>query len=226
MTGESRTSTVPSNPLRSDPKMKLPQHVTLLGVDHRTAMTKVVDLSERYPLEWGVDLNEVKSDWVTVGNLCSLVNMNPQVKLMAEVTGSWARDMIMHTRKPVSSALDLLHGCFDRVFINYKNLAMSPLTHRLEAMVQEQMRAKRAVLAAHDARKARIDSHVDWILFRETPIPSTPQLVGYFVTPKNYDIMINNAQELTQPYWLAYNEEDGLDLQRAEQVLSSIYGES
>lgn len=104
--------------------MRLPSWITFTGLDERTDLDRVLNISERYPVEWGVLFSPkrqgVQPRYPRMSVVENIFRCCPDIKISAHVCGGYSRQLISGTDIPVPL------GSFDRFQVNY---VPNPLHH-------------------------------------------------------------------------------------------------
>lgn len=98
---------------------RLPAFITFTGVDDHTPIPGLVELSDQYPVEWGVLFSQKQQGtgrYPSLPYIDELVDA-PALRLSAHLCGAWAREVLDHGRS-VHDALLADH--FRRAQINVK----------------------------------------------------------------------------------------------------------
>lgn len=74
--------------------MPKPKFVTFTGVDEKTSVGDLLDISSRYPVEWGVLFSSTNrgNRYITAGALASLIIMSHKLNLSAHLCGRLSSD--------------------------------------------------------------------------------------------------------------------------------------
>ncbi len=237
------------------PQPKLPEFVTFTGLDERTDVDRVVELSKRYPVEWGVLFSPKRAGLHP--RYPSILQMERFVgrglRLAGHLCGAAARAALTYGHGVDMDATQdwVIHGLigFNRVQINYvpnpevwpelRTDTGLPLGH------WEAMRFARdtmhPVIVQHRTLTFPPASDLDLLFDKsggrgESPKnwprhPGGKRLVGYAGGLGPY----RTAEALPDmdtagPYWLdmeggVRTADDWLCLDAAEQVLQQVYGE-
>jgi hypothetical protein len=216
--------------------MQTPAFIAFTGVDTIDALTGMQALSTRYPIEWGILIDDAQShkplfpDAATRGQMLRA----GALRWAAHVCGDEARTIV---NTPLASRLDL--SGFQRVQLNHSFTGSTP-QHIENAHRFGQLRGVRTLLQCADPFPE--DVRVDWLYdvsFGEgvkpktwPRLPQSPAFCGYSggIGPATVTDILGhiNAPEGAQ-YWIDMESgirTDGwLDLTKCEAVCRAVFGE-
>src|SRR5689334_7654435 len=101
-----------------------PEFVTFTGIDARTDIARVEDLSSRYPVEWGILFSRNNTgkanrypSWDTVAKFLSSPHLGATLKFSAHICGRYAHRIMEHTEFDQDLG-SFIKGGFARTQIN------------------------------------------------------------------------------------------------------------
>jgi hypothetical protein len=206
-----------------------PRMVTFTGVDDKTDIAALVELSKRYPIEWGVLVggrlgkNRYPS-WDTIQTL-RVANVNHGIRLSQHLCGEYA--VAANTNSTLKESL----GGFQRVQVNLINYDLDALARvhrftRRDIIVQHRHgpfpELPPGVLALHDQSggKGKLPT-------KRPPQTDMSKPVGYAggINPENVAEVIE--QIAAASYWLdmetGVRTDDWFDLSKCEAVCRAIW---
>jgi hypothetical protein len=214
-----------------------PAFIAFTGVDTPDKLPAMQALSARYPIEWGILIDDAQSDKPLFPDVNARKAMlsAPGLRWAAHVCGAEAHTIV---NDPHSSPLDL--NGFQRVQLNHSFTGSSEI-HIQNAHIFGKLRGVRTLLQCGDPFPE--DARLDWLYdasfgtgVRPENWPTLPQgdaFCGYSggIGPQTVSDIINriNAPEGAL-YWIDMESgvrTDGwLDLRKCEAVCRAVYGDA
>lgn len=232
--------------------MLKPKFITFTGVDEKTNPDRVLDLSKRYPVEWGILFSRNKQGKAnrypsinTIGNFLFVMKDVPSVKLSAHICGRYSNDIMTGSGAPIGLR-SFLHDHFERTQINVADGE----THVDESNVfpgnamdfAQSIGAKRAIIQCRSLFPNK--PQVDWLFDQSGGAGIEPHswyagalgssaFCGYAggIGPHNVLKVLENIEghPLDKEFWIDMEgnirTNDWLDLDKCEAVLRAVYGE-
>lgn len=223
---------------------RLPEFITFTGLDARADLPRVVSLTRRYPIEWGVLVSKTRQGQeprYPDGETLSRIWWSPLVGngrkdclgfLSAHICGQHARD-VMESR--TSSFPVDLHYC-RRVQLNHPEPNPAAIRTFVAAWAAHLGGIAQTKAEAFPAAAPR----VQWLSDRSAGTGQRPdawprhpggdQFVGYAggITPDNV-LEVLGQIDATGPYWIdmesGVRTNDWLDLDKVEAVCRTVYGD-
>ena len=214
--------------------MSLPAFIAFTGVDRVELIDGLQALSRRYPIEWGILVDDAQGDSPLFPNAATRTRLLKAggLRWAAHVCGAQAKAI---ADAPSTATLEL--GGFQRIQVNHGFSGSTPAQIE-NAWRFGQMRGARTLLQCGDPYPE--DSRVDWLYdvsFGKGLRPSTwPRLAksafcGYSggISPQTVgDILARIDAPADTPYWIDMESgvrSDGwLDLAKCEAVCRAVYG--
>jgi hypothetical protein len=212
--------------------MQKPDFVTFTGIDARTDIDRVRDLSSRYPIEWGILFSpsrqgrEPRYPAMDIIGIAA-TELHTSVRLSAHICGLFAAKINAGKDLPID-----LHG-FRRAQIN-------TIAADVDAIADFGKRHSLDVIVQHRTLRFPDDDRVTWLYdcsggrgeeAKTWPLhPGEGKLFGYAggLNPGNINAM-NDLIKLDEdsPYWLdmesGIRTEDWLDLDKCEAVCKALF---
>ncbi len=209
-----------------------PEFVTFTGIDTETDLDRVIILSERFPVEWGIlfspkrqGLDNRYPDLDTIRTTVSMLS-TCNIRLAAHICGGHST-AIMKGEDP-----DIDTTEFGRAQIN----TVKPNPDRI---VDFGYRRNLKVITQHRGVEFPEDDRVQWLYDcsggrGESPDawprhPGEGRTVGYAggLRPENVSEMLTRM-DTSGPFWIdmenGVRTDDWLDLDKCEEVLRAVYG--
>lgn len=212
--------------------MQKPEFVTITGIDERTDLDRVAELSDRYPIEWGVLFHPKNQGKVNryprlaLAYLAARLLRDSSARTSAHVCGVYAAKIV----EGIDPDLDL-HN-FGRIQVNTSvpnidNIAAYADRLGVRAIVQHRtlrFPEDDRVTWLYDCSGGRGETAAKWPLH-----PDDGQLYGYAggLTPSNIKAM-NEMVEANGPYYLdlesgARSSDDWLDLDKCQRICEQLF---
>lgn len=218
--------------------MTLPRFITFTGADDETDIAQMCELSDRYPIEWGILFSPTRRgsarypsiDWVTK------LRANGPAKLSAHLCGGYSRDVLNRGHTEIDFAIA---DRFMRAQINTSDPLASPATVEGWATtvgVKPIMQC-RAVFPS--------DLRVAWLFdasggrgiepkfWPAPPIGLQSLFVGYAggLRPENVVEHLKHISWVARDYWIdmesgVRDQHDRFSIDRCRQVCEAVYGRS
>lgn len=213
---------------------KKPNFITFTGADDHTSVTGMADLSEQYPIEWGILFSRKRQGtgrYPSIGFVRDL--MAPKLRYSAHLCGADARQVI----ECQSSRYDEpLREHFERVQINTENANVDTAGIRQWAL----QIGVRAILQCRGEFPP--DQNVEWLFDASGGrgiVPPRwptsllrPQARGYAggLNPDNVGEVVALLGTLANSYWIdmesgVRDADDRFDLARCRRVCEAVYGQ-
>lgn len=222
--------------------MALPRFITFTGADDETSIDGMLELSRRYPIEWGILMSPTRRGSPRYPSLeflekiAQAADATGVLRLSAHLCGGYSRSVL---QRGFSDPDPLLSSHFARAQINTTDPDADPLAvQRWGAAVQVtpimQTRgdfwADQQVSWLFDASGGRGIEPSAW----PAPPPSMPSLfVGYAggLAPHNVQGHVQCIGELAQNYWIdmesgVRDSHDRFSLERCRLVCELVYGKA
>lgn len=226
--------------------MNKPQFITFTGIDERTDLIKVIELSNKYPVEWGILFsknNTGKSKrYPSLEYIIRFFNIK-NLKLSAHICGSYS-NQILEKEESIDIS-DFLSDYFDRVQINIadgESDVRSQIFPERADKFAKTIRAKKAIIQClSDFPESTI---VDWLYDTsggagiennnwDNGAENTNAFCGYAggISPDNITRVLNKINKIhpkDKPYWIDMESmvrtDEWLDLDKCEYILDKVYG--
>lgn len=215
----------------------LPTFITFTGLDAWTDLDRVEELSQRYPIEWGILFSPKRQGeearYPSLFNVGRMTHRLGNLNLAAHLCGEHARTVLAQANLPtLKSWLDCAFGRFQ---INTSDPTASP---RMVAEFADNFGGT-GILQSRSTGSFPPDTSVEWLYDTsggrgEAPKawpPHPGRKVGYAggITHENArDILA--AINAAGPYWIdmesGVRTDDRLDLGKCEAVCRAVYGPS
>lgn len=216
-----------------------PLFLTFTGIDERTDLARVVELSMRFPLEWGVLVSPSKQGtprYPPDSCIARIVEGTPGVRLAMHLCGGDARDVIAHGRSRHDA---ILRSGFVRAQVNTADPTVDPAAI---ARWAERNRIRAILQSRGEGFPPSI--HTDWLfdtsggrgqLPATWPAPASDddRLVGFAggLSPHNIASAvesIGSTMPASSRYWLDMesrirDSSDWLDLDLCEAVCRAVF---
>lgn len=213
---------------------RLPEFITFTGVDDRTDVAALTELSSRYPIEVGILFSPSRQGgdnrYPSIKTITKFVHDGPG-RLSAHLCGAYSRAVMSRESPKIPVDLQL----FNRVQVNH----FSPDAHAIHefafrnattAIAQcrgaDQFPAHQMVRWLYDASGGRGIEPTAW-----PPHPGGDRLVGYAggIGPDNV-LEVIRAINSAGPYWIdmesGVRTDDWFDLTKVEAVCKAVYGDA
>lgn len=228
----------------------LPLFITFTGLDEHSDLGRALDLSARFPVEWGVLFSEHNTgrsrrypSLTRVEDFCGV-----GLRLSAHLCGKWSRDAVVESRLSPLVA-PVLGGSFGRMQFNLRDgetdIRDSPRADVLAGLASY-WRAERAIVQCR-GEEFPADDRVDWLFDRSggagivaprwprVPVGERAErsLVGYAgglspLTVADALDAISLIHPLGVPFWIdmesGVRTDEWLDLDKCEAVCRAVYG--
>jgi len=217
-----------------------PEFVTFTGLDESTDIERVLDLSARYPVEWGILFSKDRTGKEKRFPALQMVEhlfIRKGLRLSAHICGKYARDIVDGGHAEIGG---FLKGFFERVQINVGAVPRNGDLHAADFAIG--IKAKHAILQTRDSFPTT--DAVDWLFDRsggrgEVPtywpvtMSTNPAFCGYAggIGPENVVEVLEQIIKWKmpgKPYWIdmegKIRSHDFIDLDKCEAVLKAVYG--
>lgn len=206
-----------------------PRFITFTGLDTRTSLIRAAELSERYPVEWGVLFSESKQGndprYPDRDSLELLKNFSNDLILSAHICGKYSRRIM-----DGDLLIDLDLSAFTRTQVNttspdYDQIADFADYHELVGITQFrtlEVPEDPDIYFLYDCSGGRGERPDKW------PVGLTDNFLGYAggIGPDNVLDVISEID--AQEYWIDMESkvrtDNWLDLDKCEAVLKQVYG--
>lgn len=219
-------------------KHQTPEFVTFTGPDDHSDVNRMVAISGRAPVEWGVLFSRRRQGAGRYPSLGFLPKLRtPALRLAAHVCGSYAEEIVATGACLEFETILANSGVrFARFQIN----TASPLDTRLLAGFAGRVSGGRAIAQCRDAFPD--DPSVDWlhdvsagegVLPATRPVPGPDIFGGYAggLGPDNVAAQLAEIRDTHPPgkrFWIdmetKVRTDDVFDLDKVETVLDAVYG--
>lgn len=216
--------------------MNKPEFITFTGADDHTPVAGMIELSQKYPIEWGIlfsPKHQGSGRYPTLTSIQRFVDTAPQLRLSAHICGGHSRELIDTGKLPDLEHIIRAH--FARVQINTTDPSITPQAIGYWA---DRMFA-RAILQTREHFPD--EPSVDWLFDRSggrgilpDVWPSwngTDAITGYAggLRPENVAAAVKKIGVVATRYWIdmetgVRNAKDEFDLHMCRQVCEAVYG--
>jgi len=210
-----------------------PQFITFTGADDKTDMAGMIDLSQRYPIEWGILFSASRAGKPRYPTLTWVEGLRDRgLNLSAHICGSYAKSLIA---SGALSIVDRISGLFQRAQINTKDEVQD--YNRLALWGQRN--TMRPILQSRDPKQFPTETRVFWLYDMSGgegleptswPLGDFPHaMVGYAggINPQNVTSVLSSITSVV-PYWIdmesGVRTDDEFDLKLCQEVCEAVFG--
>lgn len=218
--------------------MTLPTFITFTGADDETDIAKMVELSELYPIEWGILFSPTRRGSPRYPSIEWLDKLRAEgpARLSAHLCGGYSRAVL---ERGVTEVDRSLADRFMRAQINTSDQRANPasITEWAESIgITPIMQCRagfpedRRVSWLFDASGGR---GIEPSFWPAPPIGSSKTFVGYAggLRPENVAAHLSHISILARNYWIdmetgVRDEHDRFSIDRCRQVCEAVYGKA
>lgn len=229
-----------------------PKFITFTGIDERTDPRRVMELSKRYPIEWGILFSRQKQGQAqrypsldAMGRFLRATDVSG-IRLSAHICGRYSRDIFTGGGRVGEGLRQFMGGRFDRTQINIADGETSveekDARPEIAAEFAKSIWAEKAIIQCRG--NFPDDPAVDWLYDRSGGAGVVPDnwdaaafhtgaFCGYAggIGPDNVvDVLekIGWVHPKDKPFWIdmegKIRSEEWLDLDKCEAVAKAVYG--
>jgi hypothetical protein len=219
--------------------MRKPNFITFTGLDARTDLHRVQKLSDLYPVEWGTLFSPKQQgvhnrypDVDTVVSISLFLSNERHIMSAAHVCGAHARTIMAGDIPDIDfspfSRIQVNHTAPDAEVLAAFQTRVKPNLNAVIAQVRGDFPTSHPIFWLYDPSGGKGISQKEWPVHTDQNV-----MVGYAggINPSNISDVVEQIGSRTGqgPYWLdmesgVRSDDDWLDLDKCENILSAVYG--